>query len=172
LRIETQDRGEAKKIIRKLAPIAQKRGAACLIENDAQLAVHADADGIHTETLGEPLLEALAALQPSRIVGASGLSSRDEAMEAGEAGVDYLMFGGPDCGVPHGGIVERVAWWSEIFNVPCIGYAHDLPSIAELVKVGADFVSLCDCVWNDPRGPAAAVAEAYAALHTMRETVP
>lgn len=172
LRYEARDKAEAKKIIKTLAPKAQKIGAACLIENDFQLAVHTDCDGVHMNLLGDPLREALAALQPGRIVGASALLSRDDAMEAGEAGVDYLMFGGPDDSETQDGIIERASWWGEIFNVPCIGYARELEAAAKLAKAGADFISLCDCIWKDARGPEAAMAEAAAVLEHYREVLP
>ena len=63
-------------------------------------------------------------------------------MTAGEAGADYVMFGGPASSEPHENIVERVAWWVEIFNVPCVGYAHELGGVGDLVRAGADFIAL------------------------------
>ena len=68
------------------------------------------------------------------------------------------MFGG--CAETHAQIVERVAWWAEIFNVPCVGYAHDLASIGDLVRAGADFIALGDAVFADPRRAAAALHDA------------
>jgi thiamine-phosphate pyrophosphorylase len=111
------------------------------------------------EAAGERLTDALSALQPNRIVGAGGLATRDAAMTAGEAGVDYLMFGGPGCDLSHANIVERVAWWAEIFNVPCVGYAHDLACAGDLVRAGADFIALGDAVFADPRGAPAALRD-------------
>ncbi|MGH6819308.1 MAG: thiamine phosphate synthase, partial [Methylocella sp.] len=103
---------------------------------------------------------ALRAIKPGHIVGAGGLPTRDAAMAAGEAGADYLMFGGPCGAEPHAGIVERVAWWAEIFNVPCVGYAHNLGAIGDLVRAGADFIALGDAVFADPRGAATALCGA------------
>lgn len=169
LRTEARDDGDRKKIIRTLAPAAQAHGVACLVADDAQLAVRADADGVHIEGPGERLMEALKSLQPSRIVGAGGLTTRDAAMTAGEAGVDYLMFGGPGCVESHSNIVERVAWWAEIFNVPCIGYAHDLAGVPDLVRAGADFIALGDAVFADSRGAAAALQEASTIIGRVHE---
>lgn len=169
LRTEARDDGDRKKIIRALAPIAQARGVACLIANDPQLAVRADADGVHMEATGERLKGALNALQPNRIVGAGGLTTRDAAMTAGEAGVDYLMFGGPGCALTHANIVERVAWWAEIFNVPCIGYTHDLICAGDLVRAGADFIALGDAVFADPRGAPAALRDAAEIVARVNE---
>ncbi|WP_342446946.1 thiamine phosphate synthase [Methylocapsa acidiphila] len=162
LRTAARDEIDRKKIIRALAPLTQKHGVACLIADDPQLALKTDADGVHIESDGEPLKAALKSLKPNRIVGAGGLMTRDSAMTAGEAGVDYLMFGGPDGpdgSLSHANIVERVAWWAEIFNVPCIGYAHGLDCVGDLVRAGADFIALGDAVFADPRGAPAAMRE-------------
>jgi thiamine-phosphate pyrophosphorylase len=169
LRTEARDESTAKKIIRTLAPLAQARGAACLVD-DPQLAVRADADGVHIEGPGEAIEAALERLRPGRIVGVGGLTTRDAAMTAGEADVDYLMFGGPGTPEPADSLIERVAWWAEIFNVPCVGFVSNLDDIAEFARAGADFIALCDAVWNDPRGIATAVLEAGAALAKPRET--
>jgi len=158
LRTAAQDEGE--KIVRALAPLLQKHGVACLVADDPRLAVRAGADGVHIDGSGERLEGALRAIKPGHIVGAGGLPTRDAAMNAGEAGADYLMFGGPCGAEPHAAIVERVAWWAEIFNVPCVGYAHDLASIDALARAGADFVALGDAVFADPRGAAPALRDA------------
>jgi len=57
-------------------------------------------------------------------------------------------------------IVERIEWWAELFTIPCVGFAATPDEIGRLVAAGADFVAVGDSVWNDPRGPAAALAEA------------
>jgi thiamine-phosphate pyrophosphorylase len=159
LRIFAHEEGEKEKIVRTLAPLVQKRGVACLVADDPQWAVRANADGVHIDGSGERLEGALRAIKPGHIVGAGGLPTRDAAMAAGEAGADYLMFGGPCCAEPHAQIVERVAWWAEIFNVPCVGYAHDLGAIGDLVGAGADFIALGDAVFTDPRGAATALRD-------------
>ncbi len=158
---------DAKAIAKHLVPLAQERGVACLIE-DTQLAVRAGADGAHIAAPGAALDAALKAMKPKHIVGTGGGVSRDDAMQAGETGVDYLSFGGPGEALTFPQIRERVAWWSEIFNLACIGYAHRLEEVAPLVEVGADFVALETAVWDDPRGAAAAVAEADHALAPRR----
>jgi thiamine-phosphate pyrophosphorylase len=147
-----------------LAGLAQRHGVACLVENDIALARLARTDGVHMAATDPALASALQALHPAHIVGVGGLTTRDAAMAAGEAGVDYLMFGGPTDAAAHAAIVERVAWWAEIFNVPCVGYAADLAGIADLVLAGADFIALCDAVFADPRGAAVALREASAVV--------
>ena len=77
------------------------------------------------------------------------------------------MFGEPDADgriPPFPAVLERVAWWAEVFEPPCVGYAANVDQIVALVSAGADFVALGDLVWADPRGPAAAVRDALAAL--------
>jgi thiamine-phosphate pyrophosphorylase len=160
LRTAADEEGEKEKIMRALAPLVQKHGVACLVADDPQWAVRVNADGVHIDGNGERLEEALRAIKPGHIVGAGGLATRDAAMAAGEAGADYLMFGGPWRVESHAGVVERVAWWAEIFNVPCVGYAHDLASIGDLARAGADFIALGDAVFADPRGAAAALRDA------------
>ncbi|HEY1736511.1 MAG TPA: thiamine phosphate synthase, partial [Methylovirgula sp.] len=51
------------------------------------------------------------------------------------------------------------AWWAEIFNLPCVGYAREITEVAGFVELGADFVALETAVWDDPRGPGAALAD-------------
>ena len=159
LRTAARNEAEKENIVRALAPLVQKRGVACLVADDPRLALRAGADGVHIDGTGERLEGALRAIKPGHIVGAGGLPTRDAAMAAGEAGADYVMFGGPCRGEPHAGVVERVAWWAEIFNVPCVGYAHNLGAIGDLVRAGADFIALGDAVFADPRGAAAALRD-------------
>ena len=109
------------------------------------------------------LTAALDALKPDRIAGAGGLRSRHDAMLAGEAGADYVMFGEPDrLGVrpPLDALVERLEWWAEIFQPPCIGYAASLDEVSPLTQAGADFIAIGDWIWTHAQGPAAAVAAA------------
>ena len=164
LRLTTRDSGEAKKIARALAGPVQQAGAALLIAGDAQLAARAGADGVQIDGLSDALGEAIDTLKPDRIVGVGALDTRDACMAAGETDVDYLMFGGPDDLARPADIRDRAQWWAEIFNVPCVAYAHALEDVAPLAAAGVEFVALESAVWDHPAGPAAAVAAANAAL--------
>ncbi len=164
LRAEGRDPSENKKIVATLAPIVQRRDVAALVVGDAQLALRTEADGCHVEGSGEALEAAVAALRPGRIVGAGALGTRDAAMTAGELGVDYVMFGALSGAEAHEAVVARVAWWAEIFNVPCVAYARALSEVRDLAEAGADFIALGDAVFDDPRGVAAALADAAAEL--------
>lgn len=169
LRVASSDEREVKRIVQKLAPIAQKQGAAVLIEPtaDLRLAARAGADGLHIRYSEAALDEALEAQKPDRVVGAQGLKTRDDAMNAGEAGADYLMFGEPypDGVLPDfGGVLERVEWWTETFLTPCVAYAPNLAAVAPLAEARAEFIALEDAVWSAPEGPEAAVNAALEAI--------
>ena len=157
LRTAARDEGEAKAIVRALAPLAQAGGAALLVEGDPRFAARVDADGLHVAGAGPALDAAIDALRPRRIVGVGNLATRDDAMRAGETGADYVMFGGPDAGEDHARIVEQAAWWAEIFNVPCVAYARHPDHAAELAATGAEFVALCEGLWSEPAEVAATI---------------
>jgi thiamine-phosphate pyrophosphorylase len=152
--------GDAKRIVARLVEIRADADVAILVEHDARLAARAGADGAHVE--GSKLAEAITSLKPERIVGAGQLRLRDDAMSAGEAGADYVMFGEPrpdGWTPPLTETVERVEWWAEIFQTPCVAFAATLDSVAPLAAAGADFVALGDAVWSAP-SPEAVIAEA------------
>ena len=158
--------GAAKKIIARLSEVTARAEAALLTDNDPRLAARAGADGAHIHGAGEALAEAIKSLKPERIVGVGLLRSRDDAMSAGEAGVDYVMFGEPRADgftPPADQTLDRVAWWAEIFEPPCVGFAARLGDIALLAAAGADFIALGDAIWRADR-PVEALAQAQAAL--------
>jgi thiamine-phosphate pyrophosphorylase len=144
-----------------LAPVAQRRDAALILDGHAELAARAGADGAHLTGIAA-LDAALPTLKPDRIAGCGGLHSRHDAMLAGEANADYVMFGEPDRAgrrAAFAAIEERVSWWAELFEIPCVGYAASLEEAAALGRVKADFVALGDWIWQETN-PAAAVAAA------------
>lgn len=154
--------------IKVLAPIAQQKDAALLLDGQAEIAARAGADGAHLTGI-EAFLAAVEILKPARIAGCGGMSSRDDAMLAGERGADYVMFGEPK---PDGyrpsfeTVIERIEWWAELFTVPCVAFAAVPHEIGPLVAAGADFIAVGDGIWSDPRGAAAALAEASRQLAT------
>ena len=167
LRLAVRDETEAKRIVRGLREAASSRDVALLVEGDAKLAARSGADGVHIRGGGGALQEALDSLKPERIVGCGGLELRHDAMLAGEAGVDYVMFGDPDTSgrkPSFSDTLARTAWWADIFTVPCVACASRLEELGDLAEAGADFVALHETVWRDPRGVAAALDEVRAAL--------
>jgi thiamine-phosphate pyrophosphorylase len=149
-----------------LAPPVQGKGAALLLDGDADLVARAGADGAHL-TGFDAFKPALATLKPDRIAGCGGLGTRHDAMLAAEAGADYVMFGEPDGAGERpslAAITDRLSWWAEVFEVPCVGFAASLNEVGPLAAAGADFVALGDCVFSDARGFAAALADAARGL--------
>jgi len=167
----TDERGQVNHV-KALAPTVQNRGTALLLDGHPDLAARAGADGSHLSGI-EALGSAIATLKPARIAGCCGLETRHEAMVAAEAGADYVMFGEPDTsgGRPaFEAIAQRVAWWAEVFEIPCVGFAATLDEVEPLAAAGADFIAMGDCVFGAGHGAAAAVADAARRL-AIAETV-
>ena len=153
-----------------VAEIVQRRDVAILLDGCPEIVARAGADGAHLSGI-ETFAAALALLKPDRIAGSGGLSSRHDAMLAAETGADYVMFGEPpppphadDRGgggrLPFEDLLERLTWWAELFELPCVGYAASLDEVGPLVATGADFIALGEWIWNEPQGVAASVAAA------------
>ncbi|HET9715574.1 MAG TPA: thiamine phosphate synthase [Pseudolabrys sp.] len=172
LRLAEADERSLINRIKKLAPIVQSSGAALLLDGYADLVARGGADGAHL-TGAAAFASALERLKPERIVGIGGLTTRHDAMSSAEKGADYVMFGEPDREGKRpsfSAIEERIAWWAELFEVPCIGYAASLEEIAPLVAAGADFVAMGDFPWIRPEAAAEVISKA-AALLRLPETV-
>jgi thiamine-phosphate pyrophosphorylase len=172
LRLRDADERSLINWIKTAAPTVQAAGVALLVDGRPDIVARSGADGAH---LAGPhaLMTAARMLKPKYIAGAGGLRSRHDAMVAGEAGADYVMFGDPDPAGHHparDAVIDRVAWWAEVFEIPCVGYATALADIDALVAAGADFVAVGEALFEDPRGLKAAAAEAAAQL-TLAETM-
>lgn len=162
LRLEDADELSLINRAKSVARAVQGRDAALLLDGRAPLVARAGADGAHLTGI-EALHAALPTLKPDWIAGAGGLRSRHDAMLAGETAADYVMFGEPDGrgNRPQLGLIEeRLAWWAELFQPPCVGYAANADEIRPLAEAGADFVALGDWIWTQPSGGEAAVAAA------------
>jgi thiamine-phosphate pyrophosphorylase len=152
--------------IKALAPAIQNQGAALLLDGHAELVARAGADGAHLTGI-QALQDALPTLKPDRIAGVGGLTTRHDSMAAGELGADYVLFGEPDAGGQRPSveaICERLQWWDELFEPPCVGYAGSRDEAFEFAGAGADFVLVGDFIWADPRGAAAALIEVEQAI--------
>jgi len=158
--------------IKTLAPVVQSGGAALLLDGNIELVARGGADGAHVGGI-EALQEALPSLKPDRIAGVGGLITRHDSMFAGEAGADYVLFGEPDA---HGqrpsaeAIAERLQWWAELFEPPCVGFATGIEEAQEFAAAGADFVLVGDFIWADSRGAAAALADVEQAIRQAYKT--
>lgn len=166
LRLKQTDQRSMITRIKALAPPVQKAGAALLIDGHAELVARGGADGAHLTGLAA-LEEAAASLKPDRIAGVGGLATRHDSMSAGEMGADYVLFGEPDAKGQRPSaqaIAERLDWWAELFEPPCVGFATSPEEAHDFAASGADFVLVGDFIWADPRGPKAALVEADAAI--------
>ncbi len=167
LRFAAADERTLVKHVKALASLVQEGGAAAVIAAEGEIdlaavAVRGGADGVHTGA-GPAEARHLRERLDDRILGAGNIRSRHYAMEFGEAGVDYVMFGEPRADgslPPLEAVVERAAWWAEIFQTPCVAYAPSLEAVSDLVRTHAEFIGVGEAVWSHPDGPAAAVAAA------------
>ena len=162
LRLKPVDQRTMISRVKTLAPVIQNAGAALLLDGHVELVARAGADGAHLAGLAA-LEDALPSLKPDRIAGVGGLATRHDSMAAGEAGADYVLFGEPDAGGQRpsaDAIAERLQWWDELFEPPCVGFAASREEAAEFARAGADFVLVGDFIWADPRGAKAALSDA------------
>ncbi|GGD95075.1 thiamine phosphate synthase [Aureimonas endophytica] len=161
-------------------PFAEAAVAACreyevavMVAGDTRVAGRAKADGFHLvgDDL-EALREAVERFAPRAMVGASGFTTRHEALEAGELLPDYILFGafGADRAAgPRPEDLELAEWWAEIVEVPCIVLGGgDVETLGEAVRSGAEFVALSAAVFADP-APAAVAAKVERANRLIDE---
>ena len=171
LRLKPTDQRTMISRVKTLAPIIQNAGAALLLDGHVELVARAGADGAHLNGLAA-LEDALPSLKPDRIAGLGGLATRHDSMAAGELGADYVLFGEPDANGQRPSveaIAERLQWWDELFEPPCVGFAASPEEAAEFAGSGADFVLVGDFIWAGPRGARAALIDAGQAIAQAHE---
>jgi thiamine-phosphate pyrophosphorylase len=147
---------------RHIIPRAQDRGVAVLINDRPDLAVELGADGVHVGQSDMSFDQTRKLVGPDAIVGVTCHASRHLALEAGEAGADYVAFGAfypTDTKDPLAKAEpELLAWWQQMIELPCVAIGGITTENARpLVEAGADFLAVSAGVWKDPRGPAEAV---------------
>jgi thiamine-phosphate pyrophosphorylase len=160
------DRSRIERVKRLAGPV-QANGVALVVEDNAMVAARGGADGVHATGGPAAVAEARSSLKGERIIGAGGLRARHDAMDVGEAGVDYVMFGEPRADgslPPLPAVVERAGWWAEIFETPCVAYAPDAESVPALVETGAEFVALGEWAFAEGQDIRALVEAANAAI--------
>jgi thiamine-phosphate pyrophosphorylase len=160
LRLKMADQRSMISRVKTLAPAIQNAGAALLLDGHLELVARAGADGAHVNGLAA--LEEALSLKPDRILGIGGLTTRHDSMTAGEKGADYVLFGEPDAQGKRpsmDAVAERLDWWAELFEPPCIAWAASRDEAYAFVLAGADFILVDDPVWADPRGASAALSE-------------
>lgn len=159
------DRG----VLDTLVPIIQAAGAAALIADDTRVAGRVGADGVQIGTGLGDLRSAVEAFGGKRSVGAGSLASRHAAMEAAEAGADYVFFGRPHGDThdrSHSKALDLAEWWSDLMEIPAVVMAgRSLASVAEAAATGAAFVALHEAVWSHPGGSREAIRRAAETLN-------
>jgi thiamine-phosphate pyrophosphorylase len=171
VRLKETDQRSMISRIKALAPAIQNAGAALLVDGHVELVARAGADGAHVTGIAA-LEEALPSLKPDRIAGVGGLVTRHDSMAAGELGADYVLFGEPDAKGERPSaeaIAERLQWWDELFEPPCVGFAASLDEASAFAAAGADFVLVGDFLWADPRGAKAALIGAGEAIRRAHQ---
>lgn len=153
----------------RLIDAVQSAGIACLVENNIERAELLGADGVHIAADLELYARARALLGESANIGVGCGSSRHAAMQLAEAGADYVAFGPEDGSV---GDIDQytdiIAWWSEVFVVPCVAWNVETPSSAEvLARGGADFVAPSLTIWREDNA-ASLIAEIDSAIRRVR----
>ena len=152
-----------------LRPIAQERGVAFILNDHPELARETGCDGVHVGQKDTPYAQARRIVGNDAIVGVTCHDSRHLAMEAGEAGADYVAFGAffptTTKDAEYKAEPELLQWWSELMEVPCVAIGGiTQENCGPLVRAGADFLAVVGAVWNHPDGPGAAVRAFNAAI--------
>ncbi|MFN3749546.1 MAG: thiamine phosphate synthase [Sphingorhabdus sp.] len=167
-RLKNIDQHEAAKLAEPLQEICARHDVAFIVNDSVSLAKRIKADGVHLgQDDGDPR-EAREILGRDAQIGVTCHNSRHLAMEAAEAGADYVAFGAffptTTKEVKHQADLETLEMWSQFTEVPCVAIGGITPDNAKMViDAGADFIAISGAVWNHPEGPAAAV-KAFNAL--------
>ena len=168
LRLKDVSDDDVRRATEVLMPIAQARNVAFIINDRPDIAAEMKADGVHIGQDDGHYRDARAAVGPSAIVGVTCHDSRHLAIEAAEAGADYVAFGAffptttkePKAKAE----VEILSWWAEMMVVPQVAIGGiTVENAKPLVEAGADFLAVSAGVWSHPQGPAAAI-KAFTAL--------
>jgi thiamine-phosphate pyrophosphorylase len=173
LRLKNVSDDEVRRATDILRPIVQAHGAAFILNDRPDLAAELGCDGVHVGQEDASYTEARAAL-PNGIVGVTCHDSRHLAMDAGEAGADYVAFGAffptqtkePKTQAD----IELLRWWGEMMVVPCVAIGGITVSNAPaLVEAGADFLAVSAGVWDHAEGPQAAIRAFNALFEQVRQ---
>jgi len=171
LRLKGIDDHRIAELAGPLLAVCRSRQVAFIVNDSIGLAKRLDADGVHLgQDDGDPR-DAREQLGPDAQIGVTCHDSRHLAMEAGEAGADYVAFGAfyptTTKETEHRPDPSILGWWSTLFEMPSVAIGGITPdNAAPLVAAGADFLAVSGAVWNDPDGPAAVVKK-FAAVPGM-----
>jgi len=153
LRVKDVSEHELARLAEPLQRICTDAGVAFIVNDSMPLAKRLGADGVHLGQQDGDVREARAVLGPQSQIGVTCHDSRHLAMDAGEAGADYVAFGAfyptttkPSPYRPDPAILS---WWSSVFEIPCVGIGGITPANAKpLIDAGADFLAVCQAIWS------------------------
>lgn len=162
IRLKDASDAEVLKTVERLMPIAQAAGVAVILNDRPDLAAQSGCDGVHVGQSDASVAQARRLMGANAMIGATCHDSRHLAMEAAEAGADYVAFGAffPTSTkvTTHRPEPEILSVWQETMEVPCVAIGGVTPDNAgDLARAGADFVAVSAAVWSHPQGPAEAV---------------
>jgi thiamine-phosphate pyrophosphorylase len=174
LRLKDVDDAAIARAADTLRPICQQRDVAFILNDRPDLAVTLDCDGVHVGQDDMPYAEARRIVGPDRQVGVTCKDSRHLAMEAADAGADYVAFGAffPSTTktVTTPADPEILQWWSDVMQVPCVAIGGiTVENCKPLVAAGTDFLAVAGGVWSYKDGPEAAV-RAFNAVFAANKT--
>ena len=153
LRVKDIDEHELARLAEPLQRNCADADVAFIVNDSMALAKRLGADGVHLGQSDGDIREARALLGPSAQIGRTCHDSRHLAMEAGEAGADYVAFGAfyPTTTKPsnYRPAPAILSWWASVFEIPCVAIGGITPANAKpLVDAGADFIAVCQAVWG------------------------
>jgi len=174
IRLKDVDEAHIRAVTRVLTPIAHAQGAAVLMNDHVMLAKELGLDGVHVGQSDTPYKEARRLLGPDAMIGVTCHNSRHLAMEAAEAGADYVAFGAffptTTKTVEHMAELETLEIWQETMQTPCVAIGGITADNARIVaEAGADFIAVSGAVWNCPDGAAAGVTALKKALRAAAQ---
>jgi len=167
-RVKDIDQHEAAALAEPLQAICARHDVAFIVNDSVALAKRLKADGVHLGQGDGDVREAREILGSDAQIGVTCHNSRHLAMEAAEAGADYVAFGAffptNTKQVDHVAELDTLQKWSRVTEIPCVAIGGITPDNAQpLIDAGADFLAVSSAVWNHPKGPGAAI-EAFNAL--------
>ncbi len=169
IRLKDADDATVLAAVAALKPVAQARGVAVILNDRPDLAARSGCDGVHLGQSDGSVSAARTMMGRDAMIGVTCHDSRELAMDAAEAGADYVAFGAffptTTKATLHRPDPEILTIWQETVEIPCVAIGGITAATAgELARAGADFVAVSAAVWNHPDGPAAAVRELDRAL--------
>ncbi|MDE2319248.1 MAG: thiamine phosphate synthase [Rhodospirillales bacterium] len=168
LRLKDVPEAELLRVIERLRPIVQSRDVAFLLNDNPGLAVKSGCDGAHVGQTDMPAKQARKILG-NLTLGITCHNSRHLAMEASEAGADYVAFGAffptTTKEPPEMADIDTLKIWAETMEVPCVAIGGiTAENCAPLVRAGAEFLAVSAAVWNHKDGAAAGIKAMHRAI--------